>query len=43
MSGESYDPEIRDWPNEKDDFINSISKYKYTVNFWKTNFEHALT
>lgn len=35
----NYDPEMRNWPNEKVDFINSISKYKYTVNFWKKIFD----
>lgn len=34
----SYDPEMQEWPKEQKEFINSISKNKYTKNFWKTNF-----
>ena len=34
-----YDPEMHDWPKEKEKILSSISKYKYTTNFWRTNFE----
>ena len=35
----NYDPEMTDWPEKKIEVINSVSKYKSTINFWKINFE----
>lgn len=35
----NYDPEISDWPVRKEKLLNSVSKFKSTVNFWKINFE----
>lgn len=36
---QNYDPEMTDWPKKKIEVLNSVSKYKSTINFWKTNFE----
>lgn len=34
-----YDPEIKDWPKQKEFLLGSISNYKPTINFWKKIFQ----
>lgn len=35
----NYDPELRDWPEQRDIFPSLISDYKPTIKFWRTNFD----
>lgn len=35
----NYDPELLDWPKQRETLPSSISSYKPTVNFWRNIFE----
>lgn len=35
----NYDPELSDWPEQRELLLPSISSYKPTINFWKTTFD----
>jgi hypothetical protein len=36
---ESYDPEIKDWPIQRENLATTISEYQPSVNFWMSTFE----
>jgi hypothetical protein len=35
----NYDPDLSDWPEQRQFLLPSISSYKPTINFWKTTFD----